>query len=125
MESMDINIYMMMNGYVLNVVLKILKRILNVGDVERINNMTHRCKDCGSFNVVETEVYFVWCREGTMLRNRILHIWIENDWYYARLEKPSPDVVGFGKGKIEAVIYLKEALAPHKIELLGRSFDDD
>ena len=85
--------------------------------------MTHRCKDCGSFNVVETETYHVWCREEAMIRNRVLHIWIENNWYYARLEYP-PDVVGFGKGKMEAVMYLVEALAPHKIELLGRTFDE-
>ena len=86
--------------------------------------MTHRCKDCGSFNVVETETYQVWCREGIMLRNRVLHIWIENEMYFAKLERKLPKVVGYGREKIESVDNLRLALAEYKIELLGEKFDD-
>jgi hypothetical protein len=75
-----------------------------------------KCKCCGSTEIIETEDYQAWFREGTMLRNRTVSVWRDGEMFgggerwFANCPEKSLSAVSKGATQLEALLALGKPL---------------
>lgn len=88
----------------------------------------NKCINCGSTEIINTEDYFAYFREGDMLRQRVISVYqnLNNEpkGYIASCQELSQTTTAIGETELEAInnlgMLLKEMF---KVELLGKKID--
>lgn len=86
----------------------------------------NKCRGCGSIDIIETEDFHGYFREGEWIRLRVINVWRDppNEYYVASCPEKSPEIAGTGNTELDAIISLGERLQFFgKGELLGNKLD--